>query len=175
MRRGLQIGSPSIFLSIPTFNREESFVQESSWWTDHEGSYLLFVSTPMNFAYHSSLTFLKERCSLFFSIAVAKHCVHAHLSFFCLLWLGSCRSYAELEGTMTLAVSGILLLWAWGIHGFVIDIWLLTDLQGLQLDHKDAYLAYHQSQGVDLDAKIASGGSRLFTERAKCLMFQLGW
>lgn len=114
--------------------------------------------TPTFSVYHSALALLKERRSLLFCIAVARHCVYGLLSFFPSALIGGRADRAwNFNGATTLVDMSVLLSWPRGVHAFIADFELFSVSQDWQRDYRDAYVAYHSSREMNSDDKDCVG------------------
>lgn len=139
-------------------NSEELFVQVPSWWTDNEESHVLFVPTQTVLAHYSTFALRKDRLSLLRRIAVTEHCVYAPLSFFSFAPNGGTVDHTpDLQGSTTIAEPGIMIPSLRSVHIFVTAVALCSILQGLKLEYKGAYFAYHMIREVDWDDKDCVG------------------
>lgn len=119
---------------------------------DYDVRHPLLARTQMIRAYNSTFLLLKEWRSLLFRITINEHCVYDFLSLLSsALTGGPVDLVPNLEGTTTLAESGIQLPVQRDVHALVADFGLLFVLQGLQPKDIDSYLAYRRTCEVDWD------------------------
>lgn len=96
---------------------------------------MLFATKPIVVAYHSSLAFLTERCSLLFRIDVAENCLYTLIVFFLSALLGGQDDVAnDFDGVPAPAESVVFLPQPTGFNAFKPDVGLFSVFQSSQFD-----------------------------------------
>lgn len=149
-RRCSLAGTVLIFSGFRPEAVRSRFVKMPLWWSDYEGSRLLFTPTPTFRSYHSTLSLLNNRYSLVFRIAVAKHFGFILLSFFRFALIGRPVDYArKFKSEAAVAKSGVLFPLPCDVQAFVTDIGMFSFLQGSQFHVREAHLAHHRGSEMD--------------------------
>lgn len=164
-----------MFLEILTSNHEELLVQVASRWVDYEKSRVLFATTSMAFAYHFTLTLLKERRSLLFYNAVTEHCEYVLSSFFSSVPISSpVHHTGDFKGATTLAELGILLPFLRVVHALVADVRFIPSCKVRRSFTKMSIWPTIGATMLGRMTKTVSGGFRIIARVKMYLMFQVG-